>query len=522
MPIIAPTAAEVNMIQNLGFSVVDEFTLLGVKINRDLNNIRSITLTIKEKIVRISAFWERFRLTLPGRITILKTCLISQINYLGCFLPLDQTVLSEMQVILDGFVKKNLRVSNDRLYLPPEQGGLGCIELKSFLQAQQCTWIKRARFANIDNWRYDVRSFAPGNRLEDLLPCDVNQVTNPIIHNMATALSELRTSFTSLDGNYRLAKVFGNKNFTLGANIEEIFDSTFFGPHLYENHKEIIRNLTFNDFFQGARVKSRQELLDTGLPLSAAAWFRLQSGLLHSLRKLRKNDESELIRKSITDLLDSVKKGSKKFKKIFDRARSLNHVPEGLRIVNTFARLTGTNIPDRDHVCNALGSWRTVSLPNDCREFLFRQRNNQLMTNLRLNAFDNNISKNCTFCRIRNMVAEETFEHLFFSCPTTRNLLQHLVSVLEPALDLNADFFLNTYWYGIYGENPQHEKTILLIFDLFRYCVWKVKKKRSVPNKHRFLDEYKFVLLSCTLSNIKLRVCIENCNLVANLLPALG
>ena len=522
MPIIAPTAAEVNMIQNLGFSVADELTLLGVKITRNLNNLREITLSIKEKIVRISAFWERFRLTLPGRLTILKTCLISQINYLGCFLPLDITVLGEIQVILDGFVKKNLRVSNDRLYLQPEQGGLGCIELKTFLQAQQCMWIKRAIVANIDNWRYDARTFAPGNRLEDLLPCDVNQVTNPIIHNMAIALSELRGSFTCLDGNYRLAKIFGNKSFTLGANAVESFDHAFFGLHFYENHREVIRNLTFGDFFIGARVKSRQELADIGLPLSAAVWFRLQAGLIHSLRKLRKNDETELISKNMTDLMEGIKKGSKKIKRVFDRARVLNHAPEGLRIVNTFARLTGTNIPDRNHVSLALGSWRTASLPNDCREFLFRQRNNQLMTNLRLNAFDNTISKNCTFCRIRNMVADETFEHLFFSCPTTRILLQHLVLAFEPIPDLDVDIFLNMYWYGIYEENPQYEKTILLIFDLFRYCLWKVKKKRSIPNKQRFLDEYKFVLLSCTFSNLKLRASIENCNLVANLLPAQG
>ena len=158
MPILAPSEAEVNMILNLGFTVADEITLLGLKINRNLSNIREITQVIKEKIVRLTSFWERFRLTLPGRLTILKTCLISQINYIGCFLPLDEVIIAETQVILDGFVKKNLKVSNGRLYLTPEQGGLGCINLKTFLQAQQCTWLKRAMSANIDNWRYDVKN----------------------------------------------------------------------------------------------------------------------------------------------------------------------------------------------------------------------------------------------------------------------------------------------------------------------------------------------------------------------------
>ena len=44
------------------------------------------------------------------------------------------------------------------------------------------------------------------------------------------------------------------------------------------------------------------------------------------------------------------------------------------------------------------------------------------------------------------MVADETFEHLFFSCATTRILLQHLVSAFEPIPDLDVDPFLNMYW----------------------------------------------------------------------------
>ena len=110
-------------VETLGFQVKDSITLLGVDINSKLNNIREISQKIKQKIVNQIAFWERFRLTLPGRITILKTCLISQICYIGSFLPLDLEIVSEIQTLMDGFVKKNLKLFRIEFIYLPTWGG---------------------------------------------------------------------------------------------------------------------------------------------------------------------------------------------------------------------------------------------------------------------------------------------------------------------------------------------------------------------------------------------------------------
>jgi hypothetical protein len=134
MPTEIPTREELAELNELGYEISDSFTLLGFKICRNLNNLSEIFSNIKEKIRNLIAFWERFRLSLPGRITILKTCLVSQLCYTGCILPVPENILSEIQTMIDGFVKKNLKVSIDRIYLPPELGGLGCLNLKTFLR----------------------------------------------------------------------------------------------------------------------------------------------------------------------------------------------------------------------------------------------------------------------------------------------------------------------------------------------------------------------------------------------------
>jgi hypothetical protein len=80
---------------------------------------------VQEKILKQISFWSRFRLTLPGRISIAKTFMISLLNYLGCVFQPDDNTLNNIQRVINHFVKKNLNISDTRLYLPQEHGGVG-------------------------------------------------------------------------------------------------------------------------------------------------------------------------------------------------------------------------------------------------------------------------------------------------------------------------------------------------------------------------------------------------------------
>ena len=88
--------------------------------------------SITDKISNLIRFWERFNLTLPGRLTIMKTCLISQLNYIGCFLPIPQEAIVNVQRMIHGFVPF-LPVAADILYLPAELGGLSIFEVKKII-----------------------------------------------------------------------------------------------------------------------------------------------------------------------------------------------------------------------------------------------------------------------------------------------------------------------------------------------------------------------------------------------------
>jgi hypothetical protein len=144
-----------------GFLLSNKITLLGLDITNDIGSIGDAFLKIRDKIVNIILFWERFKLSLTGRISIVKTLVIPQLNYLGCIVTPDNDTLDQIQTLMDEFVLNGQSMSKDRRYLPPEKGGLGIFNLHDFLIAQKCSWVKRADNFVIDNWRLTLKMSAP-------------------------------------------------------------------------------------------------------------------------------------------------------------------------------------------------------------------------------------------------------------------------------------------------------------------------------------------------------------------------
>ena len=241
-----------------------------------------------------------------------------------------------------------------------------------------------------------------------------------------------------------------------------------------------------------------------GLPLTAGTWFRLQGALLAARQRLKKND-AELDQKtvSVSEFFSKIKKGSKKFWEVLEAQSSENFPIQNIRCVRKFAQLTDTTVPENKNLAACLGNWYHSYLPNDFRNFLFLFRNNQLPLNNRINAFDDTVDPRCTFCRIidNNTASRDGLSHVFCTCIVTDRLIAQLINKLEPIPDPNSIEFKHMYWYGSLPENPQLTPYILLVFDTFRYVLWKYKLRRKIPNFDALLSEICFILsISCKIS----------------------
>jgi hypothetical protein len=144
----------------LGFKSVEEVTLLGMLINRDLSSLSTYFDVALQKIKQSIEYWDRFKLTLPGRISVCKTFLLSQIGYIGCIVSPTPVQEKNLQKALNEFCVGTMRTAAKKLYTPLSEGGLGLIKINDYITALQCSWVKRLTQHWGDNWRYDLKKNA--------------------------------------------------------------------------------------------------------------------------------------------------------------------------------------------------------------------------------------------------------------------------------------------------------------------------------------------------------------------------
>jgi hypothetical protein len=130
-------------IVELGFNITEEMVLLGLTINRTLDSLNNYFDEIINKITRLIEFWDRFKLSMCGRISVCKTFMISQIGYIGCIITPTPVQANRLQKLLDDFCTGTARIAKKKLYLPPNCGGIGLIKICDYVTALQCSWIKR-------------------------------------------------------------------------------------------------------------------------------------------------------------------------------------------------------------------------------------------------------------------------------------------------------------------------------------------------------------------------------------------
>jgi hypothetical protein len=166
-------------------------------------NFENILTNIRKKI----EFWNRFYLTLPGRICVIKSLLISPLSHLGSFLMPTKPMLNNIQKTLDNFAKGKLNIAVSKITVPVEAGGLGLFNVEEFLMSQQCCWIFRTIKACRDNWRNDVYELSFGNPLS-LSPKIVDENWHPILYHIACSFERLRIKFDKKNENYLTSSIF--------------------------------------------------------------------------------------------------------------------------------------------------------------------------------------------------------------------------------------------------------------------------------------------------------------------------
>jgi hypothetical protein len=477
-----------NEILDLGFTVTNRVKILGMEIDRELSTLSNHFEDVGNTISRMIEHWERFNLSLAGRISVCKTFMLSQVGYLGCIISPSELQLTRMQKQMDNFCLGSMKVAKKRLYLPPCEGGLGLINLKNFITALQCTWVKRVTQHWGDTWRFDLKAKCYGN------PLIANEKTfslaeNPILFNICKSFGKFAEEFYGAEDNYKKAFIFRNPLFRRGRNDDGLLCERFFGNNFGELCK--IAKLKFEDFFTPRGTKTLDELnREFDLNFTLVTYMRTHEALQFAVLKYG-NEEASTVQ-SLDFFLKSFDKGSKPFRKILQRNEVKKWKIANLNTVNTFLSLTNIQKPSDGILKSCWGEWNITFFSNRMREFLFKFRNNILGLNSRVCKFVPGIESECSLCVVNKEpypIQSETFIHLFFDCCHSDRYRKLIENRFFPELRNSGETDRKKFWF--FALLPGMEKTntfISAIVSMVHFFTWESKLRKEFSPLGIFLE----------------------------------
>ena len=489
-------------ILDLGFDVKNEVKLLGLKIQNNCSNYNASKNDIEEKIAAQIRFWNRFDLSLPGRISVSKTFMYSQLNYIGCFLPIENERLVNIENNIEQYVKGPLNISKERMTLSREEGGLGLFSLGIFLGSQVCMWAKRAQSLD-DNWKLRLYKGSYGNTL-NLRSKNFCKREEPILFNIAYNMERFQNLLSKVGDNYKESYIVDNECFMYGGVNRKKFDHEFFGENFFEQHSFKLGTLKFSHL-----INANNDFLDFNAFVQTSN-LNISEEKFNTIRRsaIEVKDEHENLQtvKKGVDLLtfcNRFKKGSKPFRRVL-RNFTQEEIP---RNINTYAENTQTIIGlEMGQKINGL--WGFSFFSNDMRVFLFKMHSNILGLNNRVAHFIRDHSPICTFCRIlaRGDASDESTLHLFYDCPTTESVKNDF---FVWAYNEEENFVISrNELFLVQNQNGEYNCTTLIktiISKLFLKYIWDSRNRYSLPNFIEAKENITSDLLTLVNSNISIR-----------------
>ena len=300
-------------ILELGFEIRQSATILGLEIGSGSVNFDVAAGQITDKLKKEVNRWARFNLSLPGRIAVTKSLLYSQLNYLGAILPFSNDSLKEWSNVIEKFVSGNLNIAKNRIYYSPENGGLGLVEIKKFLNYQCCAWINSS--LNLDShWKRVLYCRSLGqilNAKADDFP------DSPTLGRLVEALNCLSTNHNLKNENFRVSYIYANDLFKQPTRPSVLFDEAFFNECRSVSNNSNFRSIRFNDIFSGNNLKTSEEITNrTGYAFNQQQLLKLERAGTTTNNRYKKESAEEQKAKHIETVFSRFKKGSKIFKKI--------------------------------------------------------------------------------------------------------------------------------------------------------------------------------------------------------------
>ena len=103
---------------------------------------------------RVIAYWQKMNLSIFARVKVIKTYLLSKIIFTSSLIPIPEQFLKDFKNMCYEFLWKGKRdkIKRSTVIAQMQDGGLGMIDIDSFILALRATWVTKL-LTQTGNWR---------------------------------------------------------------------------------------------------------------------------------------------------------------------------------------------------------------------------------------------------------------------------------------------------------------------------------------------------------------------------------
>ena len=432
MPMTEHTVGKQEII-NLGLNWSEgPVNLLGIVLYRNLSETCNANYTSKlEKLKQVIYAWKHRKLTLMGKIVVLKSHILSQLIYVLSVLPSPScSYVKEVEQIVFNFLwdGRNDKIKREIIYAPRDMGGLNMMHIPTQIKALKIIWVKRLMTGpRHSGWR----------QLIDHQLCNKTD----LIFSCNLSLQDTLQTKLQVDRFWHdVLMSWCEFNFEPQVECDEtiIKQSLWFNSHLKQNNKVLfIQKLYSKGIFRiehlldtesnKFKFLSQENIFEKyGVHIN----FLEYASLMHCIPKkwsiFIKNMSNMCNNPKITLFMNNIEK-------MIVRSSNSRYIYDILiqKIYRTPKRIllkwkNEISVEDSDVFLSFKNLYKCTSFVK-LRTFQFKL----LHRNLALNDYLYNIgivdSNRCTFC----FLEKETILHTFFDCYEVKNLWLQLYTWLK-------------------------------------------------------------------------------------------
>ena len=444
------------------------FKTLGMLFSTNLATI--IDLNFEGKLVEVERalnMWSKRYLTPYGKITVIKTQIISKLVYLLINIPNpSQIFVKQLDNLLFEFLwnKKPSRIKRQVTCAPYSKGGLNMIDLYAFIASMKISWVKRL-LTSKTRISLILKSFIPELDQIPLMGGEIISTgkLNPFWKDVFDHYKEFHPKSKPMsNAEFMLECIHNNANITRGHQVIDLKE--WKRCHIFQ-----VKDITNNQgqLMDYLEFKTKYPILKTD--------FLTYNGIKNAINSFKLKSTIHIIGKTDNEYCNawtSILKGNKSvYNMLLQQKISYPTSKEKWEVIFQFKNI----------------NWKSIYiftnkiLDPHLRWFEMRILHRILPTQKLLHSMGFADSADCTFCQQET----ETLIHLFYECPIVQRFWNDFNNLLNtscphsPSLILRNDAIIFT---SINNFDP----ILKQILTIAKYYVFRCKVNKCIPQVNSF------------------------------------